>query len=609
MLRLPPLRHLFPIIAVLLTAAFFYLHHLNAVSFWEDESWLAIAVDDTLADVYTFSVENGVHPPLYFYMAWFYVRLAGNSEFALRWLGGMISLIGLALVYPLGKALYGSYRAGCFAVLLAAGSIYLVYLTRLARQYTLFFTLVVLVMLAYQRWRQNPAARNHWLVALCLAQTALLYTQYFGGLLIPVTLLHGTLTLPRKHLPKLFAAFIVCSLLFALWGPSLQAQIANSPPGGIGYAIRDNLDVLKNLADRFSNGHHVIGGVLLLIGMIGMLIQRRWQTVLLLFLWIVPTLGAILWLNVNYLPIYIDRNMMYLFPAVMLMYGGGLAWLTQPIRIPAKTITAPVTAKITGYTAALLLAGLFIGHGLLIYDIFWQKTTDWRSPAQVIAQDARPEDVFVLAGDLWSLDYYMRRYMGARLALHRMEDWIQSPVGDDRIWLIDERLAVNFDAIDALPTDLIQTRRIVYLPVVAEFYQRPPQQIDTVFGEQIGLSTANIPEALTLLPGDRLQVDLWWQALRPPMFDYSTSMVIIGENGVLAQQDRSFDDGRLNATALLVHHWQPDTRTLNIPDTALPGKYTVFITIYDWRTGERLPPTGQASDNLYPLLDLQIRSP
>jgi hypothetical protein len=584
---------------ILLLAAYLYLDDLNATSFWEDESWLAIAIGDALPDVYTFSVENGVHPPLYFYLAWFYARLAGDSEIALRWLGGLISLLGLALLYPLGKILFGSQRAGVFAVLLAAGAIYLIYLTRLARQYALFFTLTILVMLAYQQWRKNPAAYR-WLIIVCLAQAALLYTQYFGGLLLPVMALHALLTLPRRYWQKIWAALFVSGCLFVLWLPALQAQIANSPPGGIGYAIRDTGDVLKNLADRFSNGQWVSGGVLVALGLLAIVLQRKWHTGLLLMLWSVPTIGAILWLNAVYLPLYIDRNMMYVFPAGILLSAGGLAGMSRFFNIKH-----PALQKL-GYGMSLALALIFIGHGLAIYDSFWQKTTNWRSPAQHIAQVARPDDGYVLAGELWSLDYYMRRYMGVRLPLQRMDDWIKTPISAERIWLIDERLAVNFDAIAALPPGLIQTRRIVYLPVVAELYQRPPEQIDTVFGEQIALSYPDKSNKRTLKAGDVVRFDIWWQAHRPPEFDYSTSLVIMGENGVLVQQDKAFDDGRLNATALPVQIWQPDTRTLVIPPDASPGRYTVFITVYDWRTGERLSTSTQDPEELYPLGDIQI---
>ena len=56
-------------VGILLLASAFYLYDLNTVSFWEDESWMAIAIGDSLTDVWTFATQRGVHPPLYFYLA------------------------------------------------------------------------------------------------------------------------------------------------------------------------------------------------------------------------------------------------------------------------------------------------------------------------------------------------------------------------------------------------------------------------------------------------------------------------------------------------------------------------------------------------------------
>src|SRR5687767_11034765 len=97
---------LLSVAAVLLLASFFYLHDVSAVSFWEDESWMAIAVSQGLPEVLAFSINNGVHPPLYFYLAWFFARFAGDSELALRWMGGLVTLAGLALTYRLGRSLH-----------------------------------------------------------------------------------------------------------------------------------------------------------------------------------------------------------------------------------------------------------------------------------------------------------------------------------------------------------------------------------------------------------------------------------------------------------------------------------------------------------------------
>ncbi len=59
-------RALVLMVAILLFATFLYLIGLNQISFWEDESWMAIAIQGDLSSVWTFAAERGVHPPLSF---------------------------------------------------------------------------------------------------------------------------------------------------------------------------------------------------------------------------------------------------------------------------------------------------------------------------------------------------------------------------------------------------------------------------------------------------------------------------------------------------------------------------------------------------------------
>ena len=54
---------LYWMVAILLFASLLYLANINRVSFWEDESWMAMAVKGDLPSVWTFATQRGVHPP------------------------------------------------------------------------------------------------------------------------------------------------------------------------------------------------------------------------------------------------------------------------------------------------------------------------------------------------------------------------------------------------------------------------------------------------------------------------------------------------------------------------------------------------------------------
>ncbi|MCU0514673.1 MAG: glycosyltransferase family 39 protein [Anaerolineae bacterium] len=594
----PRLIRWLPVLAALLFAAGLYVHDLAAVSFWEDESWLASATGDGLAQVIPFSIEHGVHPPLYFVLTWFFRQAAGDSELALRWWGGLVTLAGLALTYRLGQAL-GGYRAGVFAVVLAAGSIFLIYLTRLARQYTLFYTLCVLIVYAYWRWQGRPQD-SRWLVILGVAQTAALYTHYFSLWPALSIGLHALLTQPPRRWWRLAVTLALSGAVFALWLPALAEQIRLSPAGGIGYAIRDNSIALQNLADRLFNTVTPAGLALCLAGTLALAGQRRGRAGLLLLLWLAGTTGAVLLINAR-LPVYVDRNLLYLLPGVVVLYGSGLAALT---------------GRRAGVPVALALVALFIGGGLQAYESFWPRTQNWREAARQMLPFARPDDVYIVDGETWSLAYYLRHLAGGRRVYRDMATWTAAPPDHDRdrdhdrLWLIDPGMAVNFEALAALPPGLQLTRRIVVLPIVAELYQRPPQEPETVFGGQLALGRVAPAAHLTAAPGATVTLDLWWQARRVPAADYSVSVLLMGPDGRITGQDGGFDDGRIPAQALPLHTWIPDTRRLSIPPDTPPGTYRLLLTVYDWREPDpdlsRLPAPGADPDHLYPLLTITI---
>ena len=108
---------LLAMVAVLLLASAFYLYNLNSLSFWEDESWMAIAIGDGFTDVWTFATNRGVHPPLYFYLAYILKPFISDGEHSLRWMGGLVTLIGIAMTYRTGADITGDKRVGVFAAL------------------------------------------------------------------------------------------------------------------------------------------------------------------------------------------------------------------------------------------------------------------------------------------------------------------------------------------------------------------------------------------------------------------------------------------------------------------------------------------------------------
>ena len=123
-----------------------------------------------------------LHPPLYFLLMHVWIRLAGQSEFALRFPSVAAATLALPLFYALGRSLL-SHEAGLWAALLSATSPFYLWYAQEARMYTWLVVLsLASVYLFLPLLEDNPRRRDY---AVYIAVTlALLYTHYAGFLLL-----------------------------------------------------------------------------------------------------------------------------------------------------------------------------------------------------------------------------------------------------------------------------------------------------------------------------------------------------------------------------------------------------------------------------------------
>ncbi len=120
---------------VLLLAMALRLYRLPAQSMWWDEGHSLFVAGHSLAAIPTVPAMD-VHPPLYFWLLHLWLGVAGQSEFALRFLSLTFGLLTVAVMYRLGRRWLGS-TGGLLAGLLAATSpLYLAY-SQEVRMYSL----------------------------------------------------------------------------------------------------------------------------------------------------------------------------------------------------------------------------------------------------------------------------------------------------------------------------------------------------------------------------------------------------------------------------------------------------------------------------------------
>jgi Dolichyl-phosphate-mannose-protein mannosyltransferase len=124
-----------------------------------------------------------VHPPLHHVVLWGTVRLLGTDELAVRLPSLLAATALVPLLYAAGRDIYDRH-AGIAAAALGTVAPFAVWYAQEARMYALFMLFALIAVWMQVRIMRGGGARC-WLVYV-LAAAALVYTQYFGILLVAV---------------------------------------------------------------------------------------------------------------------------------------------------------------------------------------------------------------------------------------------------------------------------------------------------------------------------------------------------------------------------------------------------------------------------------------
>ncbi len=177
---------------IALAALALRLIRLGEANLWWDEALAIWAVRKGFVGV-TLWTAGDVHPPLYFWSLWAWVRLVGESPFAMRALSAVLGALTVLVVYWLGERV-GGRTVGALGALLTASARFHVWWSQEMRMYVLAGLLLALSLYAFLRWLDTlrtetlPPARSSlgWLTVCWLGSLGALYTLYLSASVILV---------------------------------------------------------------------------------------------------------------------------------------------------------------------------------------------------------------------------------------------------------------------------------------------------------------------------------------------------------------------------------------------------------------------------------------
>lgn len=610
------------LLALVLTAFGRVMWQLDAKNFWWDESlslqraeqawWPLLRGELVLKDGYSELMTIDQHPFFSFLLQGLLLRMAGSSEFVLRFPAAAAATLLTPLLWALARrlAILDAVPPGTasWAALLAAVNPFYLWYGQEARPYSLWAMLAVLstylLLRALTFVAANQRTQRLTLAGYAVSLAAFLSTHYLAVFLIP---LHGLLVFWRLAQRNLRRALTWASILAVIGGAAaLVAMWQLLRPGAGDNLNRITLSVLApDLLNAFSMGLSVnindvwrldlLFGALALLGTFWAL---RTQKRALAGGWIAPLFVlipiAILLVINGFRPAYMNaRHLSLISGGFVLLVAAGLA----------------VLAQWRGWFAAAIALTLVAGNGYSTHNYFTldqYAKDDYAGLGVYLDANLLPGDLALLSPpSSWRVfDYYLpldkimrAEQAGKNVAVYGTpllnRDWVDTEAQlaayldhYPRIWLARSGTHPFFDPQGRVSDFLLEhaARQLevtkfrsydsfldleLYLskPPVIESMTPPAQhRLAANFGEQLKLAGYDIGQPL--LPGQAIPITLYWQVTTKPEVHYKYILQLVattaaGEQRVVAQVDEEPFKGSIPTV-----FWDPGKTLLAY--TALP---------------------------------------
>ena len=154
-----------------------FLRFRTTSKLWLDEALSVNISRHGFAGIVSLLRHDGA-PPLYYFALHVWMKVTGNSDFAVRSLSGLFGLAAVMMMYLAAKQAWDKPRAQIVA---AVGSIlpFTVYYSTETRMYSLVTLEVAVLALLLVKIQKKPSSRGSY-VGVALTAAALLYTHYWS---------------------------------------------------------------------------------------------------------------------------------------------------------------------------------------------------------------------------------------------------------------------------------------------------------------------------------------------------------------------------------------------------------------------------------------------
>jgi hypothetical protein len=351
------------------------LWNLAPYNLWGDELFSLYSARMGWVDMIRRLITDGAQAPVFYVLLKGWIAVGGESVLWLRLLPVVISIITLPPFFLLCRALNLRPAEVALALLLISVNGYLIYYAQEIRPYSLLVLMTVCSLWLFVRFFKSTDGGKSHLVALVIVNTLLVYTHYFGWLVIATELLFLGVKKRQRLLP--FAVTVgFTAVLFAPWAYAAILRFKTRPRGvgqTLGWIPQPRGSHLLSFVTLFTGQPHFPGSRylgLILFG--GPVLLWTWHVLshrdsaqellrstifwLLSLLSFLPVVIAFVWSQVSEDSVWVDRYLIIIaVPLILLVSIAFLAirpnWLRNMAVLILVIWAGLAGFKYDGYSA------------------------------------------------------------------------------------------------------------------------------------------------------------------------------------------------------------------------------------------------------------------
>jgi hypothetical protein len=204
------------------------LWRLTASCLWFDEIFSVHAARHTWGALWRFAAADLIHPPLFYALLKLWTAAGGESLLWLRLFPALTAVAALVPFFLLARELRLGAQASALALLLAASNGYLIKYAQELRMYSLLLLFTLTSLWLFVRLLDSARASRRLLFALFFVNLLLVYTHYYGWLVVTCE----AALLAYADRQKLRGFLLVCAGLLLCFAPWVFACAGASRAGG-----------------------------------------------------------------------------------------------------------------------------------------------------------------------------------------------------------------------------------------------------------------------------------------------------------------------------------------------------------------------------------------